>query len=98
MAGAEPNHAAKKDQRIVRQAPKCCEEKQVVEEVVHKRLSDIGQTTRSVRVAAGGTEKHKLHHCLCWKEIRRQIPQKFLDMGTKSKNTKERLEVANEER
>ena len=27
------------------------------------------------------TEKHRLYHCPCWKEVRNQIPEKVWDMG-----------------
>ena len=38
------------------------------------------------------TEKHRLYHCPCWKEVRNQIPERF---GTWEQ--KARLEVAKSE-
>ena len=39
-------------------------------------------------------EKHRLYHCLCWKEIRSQIPEELSDVGAKSNNVKDGLELA----
>ena len=47
---------------------------------MQKRLYDISWSDEKKCRGCnkqGGTEKHILYHCPCWKEIRSQIPQKL---------------------
>ena len=95
MAGANQSYA-KADQRSVdRQAPKCDEEA-VEGDWMLKRLYDIGWSDEKTCRRCNreeGTEKHRLYHCPCWKEVRNQTPEE-LERRTMGKNLKERSEVA----
>ena len=47
---------------------------------VQKRFFDIGWSDEKKCQGCSkeeGTEKHRLYHCPCWKEIRSQMPEKF---------------------
>ena len=47
---------------------------------MQQRLFDIGWSDESDCQAIHkeeGTEKHRLHHCPAWHEIRREIPEAF---------------------
>ena len=61
---------------------------------VQKRLYDIGWSDEKMCRGCNkeeGTEKHRLFHCPCWKEVGKPI---LGHMGTKGQDLKERLEVA----
>ena len=64
---------------------------------VQQKLYDIGWSDESECRACHkeeGTEKHRLHNCPEWHEIRREIPEAFRTWEQKSENFKERVEVA----
>ena len=63
---------------------------------VQKRLFDIGWSDESKCQACHnveGTEKHKLHRCPEWCEVRREITD-LQKVGAKSENLKEGVEIA----
>ena len=67
-------------------------------EVVHKRLSDIGWLDDKKCQGCGRRHGEAQIVPLPVEGNQKTDSVEMKDMGTKSKNTKERLEVANEER
>ena len=63
---------------------------------MQKRLFDIGWSDDSKCQACyeeEGTEKHRLHHCPEWYEVRREIPEAFKKVRAKSESLKKGVEV-----
>ena len=91
MAGATQSYASKADQRSVdRQPPKCDEEAGVEGDWMLKRLYDIGWSDEKTCRGCDreeGTEKHRLYHCPCWKEVRNQIPALQTKIGSGKKES-----------
>ena len=58
---------------------------------MQKKLFDIGWLDFSERQACHkeeGTEKHRLHHCPGWHEVRREIPKPFRKWEQKARTSK----------
>ena len=58
---------------------------------------EIGWMSANVKLVTKreGTEKHRLYHCPEWYEVRREIPEAFIQkVGAKGENVEERMEVA----
>ena len=56
-----------------------------------KRLFDVGWPDVSLCQACKkeeGTEKHRLHHCSEWCEVRREIPEVFKKLKQKARTSK----------
>ena len=59
--------------------------------LVQKRLYDTGWSDdKKCRGCSkvGGTEKHRLYHCPCWKEDRNQIPEELGKWEQRAKTSK----------
>ena len=52
---------------------------------MQKRLHDVDKEE--------GTDKHRLHHYPCWKEIRSQIAEKVRKREQQDNNMQEKLQV-----
>ena len=60
-------------------------------EWVQKRLYNVGWSDEKKCRGCNkeeGTEKHRLYHGPCWKEVRNQIPEDWGEMGAKAKTSK----------
>ena len=94
LAGANPSHAAKEDQRVVdRQAPQCDEEARRRRRMDTEKIGGHWLVRRKKCRGCDneeGTEKHRVYHCPSWREGRNQIPEGFGEVEAKGEDEERR--------